>query len=311
MDILSVEQFNAKVEKAQSEMNKIDEFFNSLSISKFIIPEENTASNRLYNCLNQVTWIWNRSADDTNKTQFYPMSLAQTDIPANAKTDIDTLNENVRSLFSDYISFIDDILRVKEVYSDFVDNYLNKENKFLSSNKQGEVFKEFTDRKKDNQFDYLKLIEYKKNVQCKFIKDAKGDNVFCMEIEFNSIGEFIYYDLFMGMENKFIPNRCNSCDKYFLIHAGKYSSYCENVSSQDTTKTCREIGSRKRYLDKCKNNPVWKEYNKAYKTHYARYSKKKMTLEEFEKWSVWAIEWRTKAENNEINLEEYITKIKK
>ena len=41
-----------------------------------------------------------------------------------------------------------------------------------------------------------------------------------------------------------------------------------------------------RYDDKCKNDPIWLAYNRAYKTHYARYLKKKMTTAQFEQWIV-------------------------
>lgn len=46
-------------------------------------------------------------------------------------------------------------------------------------------------------------------------------------------------------------------------------------------KVCRDMGHRKKYADKIKTNPYWNVYNKAYKQHYARYLKKKMTQTEF------------------------------
>ena len=96
-----------------------------------------------------------------------------------------------------------------------------------------------------------------------------------------------------------------------MIPSGKYTDYCDHTAPQDSTKTCREVGARKRYDDKCKNDPVWQGYNRAYKAHYARYMKKKMTVSEFEQWASWAIQWRTKAENDEISIEEYLSEIKK
>ena len=46
-------------------------------------------------------------------------------------------------------------------------------------------------------------------------------------------------------------------------------------------------------------------YNRAYKTHYARYLKKKMTTAQFEQWSRYAVELRQKAENGEMELADY------
>ena len=70
-------------------------------------------------------------------------------------------------------------------------------------------------------------------------------------------------------------------------------------------KTCRDVGFRKRYDDKCKNDPIWLAYNRAYKTHYARYLKKKMTTAQFEQWSRYAVELRQKAETGEMELVDY------
>ena len=32
--------------------------------------------------------------------------------------------------------------------------------------------------------------------------------------------------------------------------------FCENIVSNETTKTCRDIGARKKYDDKVKNDPI-------------------------------------------------------
>lgn len=69
--------------------------------------------------------------------------------------------------------------------------------------------------------------------------------------------------------------------------------------------------SRRRYADKCRNDPVWQTYNRAYKAHYARYMKKKMTVAEFEAWSRYAMELREKASKGEIEYGEYFSKIRK
>ena len=79
----------------------------------------------------------------------------------------------------------------------------------------------------------------------------------------------------------------------------------------DSGKTCRELGAKRLYDDKCRNDPIWQAYNRAYKAHYARYMKKKMTTSEFEKWSRFAAELRDKAERGEIGVEEYVREVRK
>lgn len=46
-------------------------------------------------------------------------------------------------------------------------------------------------------------------------------------------------------------------------------------------------------------------YNRAYKDHYARYMKKKMTVSEFEEWSRFASDIQDKALTGEISFEQY------
>jgi hypothetical protein len=90
-----------------------------------------------------------------------------------------------------------------------------------------------------------------------------------------------------------------------LLPSGKYSDYCENPLPDDPTKTCRTASARKKYDDKCKTDPVWSIYNRAYKAHYARYMKKRMTNADFEKWGRYAIDLRDKAEAGELTIGEY------
>ena len=81
--------------------------------------------------------------------------------------------------------------------------------------------------------------------------------------------------------------------------------------ADDAAKTCRMVSARKKYDTKCKEDPIWNIYNKAYKAYYARIAKKKMTKPEFESWSRYAVELREQAEQNEIAFEEYVQVIKK
>lgn len=78
----------------------------------------------------------------------------------------------------------------------------------------------------------------------------------------------------------------------------------------DESKTCRDIGSRKKYDEKCRTDPIWLAYNRAYKAHYARYMKKKMTAAQFERWSRYAAELRDMAEQGEVDLEDYRRNLK-
>lgn len=60
-----------------------------------------------------------------------------------------------------------------------------------------------------------------------------------------------------------------------------------------------------------KRDPIWLAYNRAYKAHYTRYMKKKMTVSEFEEWSRQAVVWRIEAEQGKLKLTEYEILLKK
>ncbi|MDE6726108.1 MAG: hypothetical protein K2J79_10950 [Ruminiclostridium sp.] len=121
----------------------------------------------------------------------------------------------------------------------------------------------------------------------------------------------MYYDFFNGIKQNYVPNWCRNCSKFFLIKGSWYYTYCDRKLRKEPGKTCRDVGSKRRYDDKCKNDPVWQTYNRAYKAHYARYMKKKMTVSEFEEWSRFASEIRDRALAGEIEFDKYYEEIRK
>jgi len=221
-------------------------------------------------------------------------------------------NKKIGELFSAYLIFIEDILRVKNTFTVFLDEYINRKSRFLNEYELASVYEKFLKERK------LKLRAENKLKNCgcmeighHIIKDPSGKNVLCESYTFHSLGSFLYFDLFNGIKYNCIPKRCNNCDKYFLLNGGKYSNYCESPLANDPLKTCRDIGARKKYDDKYKTDPIWLTYNRAYKAHYARYMKKKITVAEFEKWSAYAVVLRMQALLDKIGFEEYQKEIKK
>ena len=140
---------------------------------------------------------------------------------------------------------------------------------------------------------------------------ADGREKLCEAYTFDSLGSFLYFDFFRGLSRSYLPKRCDNCGMYFLLEGGKYSNYCERVLKDDPDRTCRDVGARKKYGDKCKSDPIWLAYNRAYKAHYARYMKKKMTASEFEEWSRLAIVLRIEAETGKLIQAEYERLLKK
>ncbi len=331
MDYLNSYDHNAQ--RAQLLMHKVDELIRSISFYRKVFSSQVLYSNKLFDCLNAAYSGWVRSEsieEDYPEDNQYGLSDITEDnysfynlhfIPdflGLASTDVDLAlsisngNEQINELFSAYLIFIEDIFRVKNTFTIFLDEYINRKSRFLNEYELASVYEKFLKERK------LKLRKENKLKNCScmeighhIIKDPSGKNVLCESYTFHSLGSFLYFDLFNGIKYNCIPKRCNNCGKFFLLNGGKYSDYCESPLANDPPKTCRDIGARKKYDDKCKTDPIWLTYNRAYKAHYARYMKKKMSVAEFEKWSAYAVVLRTQALADEIGFEEYQKEIKK
>ncbi|SDA31487.1 hypothetical protein SAMN02910447_03406 [Ruminococcus sp. YE71] len=64
-------------------------------------------------------------------------------------------------------------------------------------------------------------------------------------------------------------------------------------------------------MDKVNSDPILLTYTKAYKQHYARYLKKKMTQAEFREWADYALVLRQRAYDKVLTFNEYECEIKK
>lgn len=217
-------------------------------------------------------------------------------------------NRNISSFFDVYIKFLNAYLQIQRIYKPFICDYLHRKEAFLSPSEVAQCFEQFNHDKGTN---FSRVKCKMESFGYKAITDKNGEQLLCEEIKFNDLGSFIYYDFFNGLKQNYIPNLCKNCGKFFLIRGAWYYTYCDNPLSDEPDKTCRDVGSKRRYDDKCKNNPVWQTYNRAYKAHYARYMKKKMTIAQFEEWSRYASEIRDKALAGEISFEQYFADIRK
>lgn len=217
-------------------------------------------------------------------------------------------NRNISAFFDIYIKFLSAYLQVQRIYKPFITDYLNRKDAFPTSSEAAELFEQFN-RDKGKNFSKIKcrmeLFGYKS------IKGSEGNSILCEEIKFIDLGSFLYYDFFRGIAQNYLPNRCKNCGKYFLIRGSWYYTYCDNPLVDESDKTCRNVGSKRSYEKKCKNDPIWQTYNRAYKAHYARYLKKKMTVADIEKWSRFASEIRDRALAGDIPFEQYDADIRK
>lgn len=231
------------------------------------------------------------------------------------------LNKRITKLYDSYMSFAAEILRVPQLYSNLLDNYIHICDSIQEPTLIAEAYQHFLDeqkQKRDHQKTYVfdRMTGVTDTITTHTVmpvKDEHGDLAPRLwEItEYGSIGAFLYTELFDGFRSGLLPKRCKNCGKYFLLSSGYNTDFCDRKAPGEISKTCRDIGARKRYDDKVKNDPVWLAYQRAYKAHYARVSKKKMTKPEFAAWSELAVELRTMALEGDLEFDEYTRVLKR
>lgn len=233
-------------------------------------------------------------------------------LPPEPTVSSGTLAGTLRQIFRRYILFLNDILRVHYVYSNFLDNYYHAHNRFPDEEEKVQAYQKFCEDHSDSSLPRYKRFMSSANMRLEYttLTTEDGSHLLCKSYDFTSLGAFLYLDFFRGMRYQYIPKRCEHCGRYFLLESGKYSGYCERPLKDGSGRTCRDIGPRRKYDEKCRTDPVWLTYNRAYKAHYARYMKKKMTVAEFEQWSADAILLRDKASSGELSFEEFEQQIR-
>lgn len=77
---------------------------------------------------------------------------------------------------------------------------------------------------------------------------------------------------------------CKNCGKYFILKGDYMTDYCDRVP-EGKKSTCKKIAAIRTRKNKVRNNPILKEYERAYKRMYARVSNKQMSRDEFLMWS--------------------------
>lgn len=237
---------------------------------------------------------------------FLPEEIDYTDY--DMVEEAEKANKDITTYFDSYISLLESYISVHKVFRPFIENYLHRSGTFPTANEVASYFDAFN---KENGNAFHKIKCKMESFGYKVLKYENNKPILCEEILFSDLQSFLFYDFWSGIKKNFIPNQCKQCGRFFLIHAGKYFSYCDTPLPDEPNKTCRDVGARRRYDDKCKNDPVWQTYNRAYKAHYARYMKKKMTVSEFEEWSRFASELRDKALEEDIPFEQYYADIRK
>jgi hypothetical protein len=329
--------YKVQLSNIQDFMTYVDKLTLSLPLYNKLLKKIKPRSNELMKLFEEYRWLYEDADYNYKKDKFEYWNDDKDNEGYNNPKDsykpmLEDYSENESDkeytdkfiiLLNDYCTFVNDILRVKEVYSKFLDEYIFTGTSFLDAYKIAEVAKKFkadleTKHKgidKSSIYNGYRILEPSYNVtityeSMDFKKGSNKNTLLCETIIYNSLGAYLYHELFNGLLSGVVSKRCGNCGNYFLLNTGYYAEFCDNIAPGEEDKTCKDIGARRKFDQKVKSDPVWTVYQRAYKTHYARVIKKKMSKADFAAWVDMAIKLREQAIKRKIEFEEYERKIR-
>ncbi len=74
----------------------------------------------------------------------------------------------------------------------------------------------------------------------------------------SSLTDFIISTIFYVFKNGYQFKRCKNCGRFFIPFSRSDEIYCNNISPQDSSRTCKKYGTEKLWYDRIKNDEVAK-----------------------------------------------------
>jgi len=94
----------------------------------------------------------------------------------------------------------------------------------------------------------------------------------CERLTFGSMRELLLFDLLRAMERSRTPRACKCCGEYFVpTRSGEV--YCTGEAPDGDGKTCREVGARRKFVEKLSGNDILRLYRAACGRVYTRKSR--------------------------------------
>lgn len=98
-----------------------------------------------------------------------------------------------------------------------------------------------------------------------------------------NINNMLYIEFNKMMQANIKVMKCKNCGKYFVLKGGYNTKYCDRIPEGEKY-TCQKLAALKNQKEKLENNPIYKEYQKAYKRNYAKRTNGKMEKATFTSW---------------------------
>lgn len=100
----------------------------------------------------------------------------------------------------------------------------------------------------------------------------------------SSVEEYLMEELLALIKLNVRVKKCLGCGKYFILKGDYATDYCDRLPMGKKF-TCKKLAATMNRKAKIQNNPILREYEKAYKRMYARLSNHKITNETFRLWT--------------------------
>lgn len=132
---------------------------------------------------------------------------------------------------------------------------------------------------RDNIHDWID-----KNITPEVINEIKSKNIKSAQLfKTYRVEDMLYAEFFKMISLDIKVMKCKNCGKYFILKGDYNTKYCDRFPTGEKY-TCQKLATLKNQKDKLNNNPILKEYQKAYKRRYAQVSNKKLSNDEFRLW---------------------------
>lgn len=115
------------------------------------------------------------------------------------------------------------------------------------------------------------------------IQQIKGIKDIFLVGECLTVKDFAFWEFYTILEKKANIKKCKNCGRYFISKGDYATDYCDRIPEGEKF-SCKKLAAIKARKNKVQNNPVLKEYEKAYKRMYARLSNRKISNEDFRLW---------------------------
>lgn len=153
-----------------------------------------------------------------------------------------------------------------------------------------------------------KYLDYKPNItgRAEVLFEISEDMNLYEVFVASDISSVLYIEFMKMIQNNICVVRCENCQKLFIPETkGNYDvKYCSE-------KACRQSGAVNAFKKKIKNNPVYGEYEKAYKRYYAQKRKGIVTQEWFDEWVKNASKLKKEALQGNLSFDEFKEQISK